>query len=112
MPVAWLHGLHDFEGWSGVAVIVGINLDQLRVVIPGYQWRVKSTASHHIDILGMIYNFRIVTTPRDCELVWDRGWCYFGRDEGTFIRAVLAAMAWDGSDESEPLGFDKRVGAG
>ena len=74
--------------------------------------RIKATDAYHIDVLTMLYNFRIVTTPKAAPLVWDRGWCYFGNDEATFVRAVLAALAWDGSDDSEPAGYDKRVGVG
>lgn len=59
----------------------------------------------------MLYNWRIVTTPKSCPMVIDRGWCYQGRHLDGFLPAVLAAMAWDGSDETEPAGYFKRAGA-
>lgn len=74
-------------------------------------WRVKETPTHFIDVLEMIWNYRIVTTPKSCELVWDRGWCYQGKDFAAFMTVVLAAQAWDGSDETEPEGYFKVAGA-
>jgi len=74
-------------------------------------WRVKETATHWVDVVPMIYNWRVCTTPKSCPLVYDRGWCYQGTDAATFVAAVLAAWAWDGSDETEPAGYLKRAGA-
>jgi hypothetical protein len=74
-------------------------------------WRVKETGAHWIDVMPMIYNWRIVTTPKSCPLVYDRGWCYQGTGPAAFTAAVLAAWAWDGSDETEPPGYLKRAGA-
>ena len=75
------------------------------------QWRVNETATHYIDILEMIFNWRIVTTPKSCPLVWDRGWCYQGKDLAAFLTVVAMAQAWDGSDETEPEGYFKVAGA-
>jgi hypothetical protein len=74
-------------------------------------WRVKETPTHYVDVLEMIWNYRIVTTPKSCELVWDRGWCYQGKDLAAFLAVMCAAMEWDGSDETEPEGYFKVAGA-
>ncbi len=81
----------------------------LQVIDGGY--RVKETPDHYIDVLQMIYNWRVVTTPKSCPLVIDRGWCYQGQGLAGFVPAVLAALAWDGSDATEPPGYFKRAGA-
>lgn len=90
----------------------------------GFRVRLSEDGRHHLDVLRMLFNWRLVTTPTAGPLagqVYDRGWCYFGHgvtDEGVertmgaaFRAAVLAALAWDGSDDTEPNGYDKRVGS-
>lgn len=74
-------------------------------------WRVKETPTHWIDVIPMIFNWRVVTVPKAFPLLVDRGWCYQGTGPAAFTAAVLAALAWDGSDESEPAGYFKRAGA-
>jgi hypothetical protein len=81
----------------------------LQVIDGGY--RVKETGTHYIDVLEMFFNWRVVTTPKSCELVWDRGWCYQGTGLAGFLPAVLAALAWDGDGSTEPPGYFKRAGA-
>jgi hypothetical protein len=72
-------------------------------------WRVKTNVAgtHYIDVLAMMFNFRIVETPVDCPLVYDRYWCYEGRGAGSFVRTVLAAQTWDGAPDTEPEGWNK-----
>lgn len=67
--------------------------------VPGYQGglRVKETSTHFVDILPMIYTWRVVETPKAAPDSYDRGWCYTAR-----TAAVLAAMAWDPEVHSEP----------
>lgn len=76
-----------------------------------YGYRVKTTAAHHIDLYRMIYNWRIVTVPVGAPMFIDRGWCYQGTGLNGFLPAALAAIAWDGSDTTEPAGYFKRAGA-
>lgn len=76
-----------------------------------YGYRIKTTSTHHIDIYRMIFNWRIVTVPVNASMFVDRGWCYQGTGLHGFLPAVLAAVMWDGSDETEPPGYFKRVGA-
>lgn len=74
-------------------------------------WRVKETATHYVEVIPMLYNWRLVRTPKVSPLTYDRGWCYQGTGPATFTTVVLAAWAWDGSDETEPAGYFKRAGA-
>jgi hypothetical protein len=94
-----------FEDAAGTA------LTPLRLDDQIYGYRVKQAGNHYIDILRMIFNWRIVTTPVDEPMFIDRGWCYQGTGLAGFLPAALAAMAWDGSDETEPAGYFKRAGA-
>jgi hypothetical protein len=54
-----------------------------------------------------LFNFRIVLTPTDDATCYVRHWCYSGNDTTAFIVVMLAAYAWDGSLNSEPLGWNK-----
>lgn len=70
-------------------------------------WRIKRTDWHYIDVLRMLFSFRVVTTPINFPAVYDRHWCYNGNDAATLIRAVVAAAMWDGRDDTEPTGWNK-----
>lgn len=76
-----------------------------------YGYRIKSTLTHHIDIYRMIFNWRIITVPKNAPMFVDRGWCYQGTGLAGFLPAALAAIAWDGANDTEPAGYFKRVGA-
>lgn len=82
---------------------------KLTVIDGGY--RIKETETHYIDVMRMLFNWRITTTPKDFPFVYDRGWCYQGTGIIGFLPAALAAIAWDGSDDTEPAGYFKRAGA-
>jgi hypothetical protein len=75
-------------------------------------WRVKTAGTHYLDVMRQIWNWRLVTTPLDDPLGYDRGWCYAGTGPASFLAAVLAAMAWDGADGTEPEGWNKNVQTG
>lgn len=70
-------------------------------------WRVKSTDRYHLDVMVMAFNYRLVTTDRRMPQVYDRYWCYAGKSPAVLLRAVAAAFAWDGSDDTEPEGWSK-----
>jgi hypothetical protein len=72
-------------------------------------WRVKTNdaGTHYVDILRMAYNYRIVLTPIDSPLVYDRFWCYVGTSPNDFLRVAAAAAVWDGALDTEPLGWNK-----
>lgn len=72
-------------------------------------WRIKTNTAgtHYIDILVQTFNYRVCTTPVGCPMVYDRYWCFAGRTQTDLLRTVLAAMAWDGADGTEPIGWNK-----
>lgn len=70
-------------------------------------FRVKETDRYYLDVMQMLFNWRLCCTRKDCELVYDRSWCYVGRDQLAFLTAVFAALEWDGSDDTEPVGWNK-----
>lgn len=84
--------------------------DELEQILDGDRvigWRVKSTDTHHLDVMVMAFNYRLVTTCRTMPMVYDRYWCYAGRSPAVLLAAVAAAFAWDGSDDTEPEGWSK-----
>jgi hypothetical protein len=68
---------------------------------------VSDTGTHLIHVMPMIYNWRVTRTPKDDPSGADRAWCYYGTGEDVFVKAVLAAHAWDGADDTAPAGWDK-----
>lgn len=71
--------------------------------------RVKTVGKYHIEVISMAYNWRVHTIRVDGHpLEWSvRFWCYQGRGAASFTAAVLAAQAWDGADDTEPVGWIK-----
>lgn len=67
---------------------------------------VKETATHYIDLVPMIYNVRVVMTPKDAPLGYDAGWCYPG-----LLEAAAAVEAWDPDTQHRPEGFIKEAAA-
>ena len=90
---------------------------KLTPITGGYH--VKDAGEHCIDVLMMMYNWRIVLSPKtpEAHACVDAAFCYFGhgfypdgqpRDMNqAFLRAVMAAEIWDG--HGEPVGYDKRA---
>ena len=68
-------------------------------------WRLHSTETHHVDVLSMLYNDRVAWTPvgQPAGLeTYERYWCY-PKGGAAFHAAVL----WDGSADTEPVGWIK-----
>lgn len=68
--------------------------------------------THCVDILDMIYNFRIVESrrfPGYPHAFYDRGWCIAGKGTEGFHRALSRAMEWAGDPAGEPEGWIKRT---
>ncbi len=55
-----------------------------------------------VQVIPMLFNDRLVLTPKSCEGIYDHGWCY---PKGG--AAHLAAMLWDPDTEGEPAGAIK-----
>lgn len=72
-------------------------------------YTVGETADFFVDIVPMIYNHRVVLTPKlpdgSAADWWTVGWCY-----PTLLAAVAAVTVWDPAFEAEPVGYIKRVG--
>lgn len=75
-------------------------------------FRVKTVGAYHVDVLRMLVNWRLVTTPVAFPDVVDRGWCYLGTGPVSFVAVVLAANAWDVADDTEPAGWFKNLQTG
>lgn len=67
-------------------------------------WHVGETATHFVDIIPMIFNHRLVLTPKACPQTYDAGWCYPSLDA-----ALVAFALWDIELEPEPSGYIKRA---
>lgn len=78
-----------------------LDLDQWGTVTLG-EW-----GGYLIQIMSMIFNDRLVLTPKTATWGHDFGWCY---DKGG--AAGLAALVWNPQTEGEPVGFKKRASAG
>lgn len=105
--------LERFQGALDDFVFPGVGavkLEALWLEDRIYGYRVKTTTTHHIDLYRMIFNWRIVTVPVDAPDFVDRSWYYQGTGLAGFLPAALAAVAWDGSDDTEPPGYFKRAG--
>ena len=85
-------------------------------------WHIKDLSDGNcIDVLQMIYNYRVVLSDSGYDgtphMGVVHGWCYFGhgQDEDgkprnmttALVAAMLAAQAWDG--EGSPAGYDKQA---
>jgi hypothetical protein len=70
-------------------------------------FRVRETETHYIDVAEMLFNWRVVATPKNFPYVYDAAYCYVGKDVPTFMRAVLGARVWGGPGTGDPPGYDK-----
>lgn len=68
-------------------------------------FRLFEQESHYVDLLQMIYTWRLVTTSKRSPLTYDRHWCY-----ETYLGAVVAAILWqEFAEDDEPQGWVKAV---
>jgi hypothetical protein len=95
---------HDASVAAKLSVIFSTPIEQIE---GGF--RVAESDVSYVDVHRMLTNWRVVRTLRATE-DWDRGYCYFGNDVLTLLRAVGAALKWDADDISRhPLDWDKNV---
>jgi hypothetical protein len=85
-------------------------MDGIEPIDGGY--RIGETETHIIDVMRMLYNWRITTTPKHSPLTYDGGWCYVGTDPGTFLKAVVAAKIMIETGADQPCGWNKNVMTG
>jgi hypothetical protein len=96
---------------TSTAAKLSVLLGHMVIAIDG-GFRVHETETHYIDVMRMIFNWRVSRTPKVNPLTYDRGWCYYGNGLDTLMRAVMAAKNWDGADNTEPELWDKDVFTG
>lgn len=63
--------------------------------------------THWVDVLEMLYNYRIALTLKAVPCLYVAHWCYAGKSRANLWRTVLAAVAWDGAVGTEPDGWNK-----
>lgn len=87
----------------------------------GYHVRDSEDGLYCIDIMRMLYNWRIVRSPKNEGIsehrLVDGGWCFYGHgldDQGkertmatAQMRAAMVALVWDG--QGDPPMFDRRA---
>ena len=69
-------------------------------------YRVKTQDAHHLDVRPMFAQFRLVEIPVAEERDLARYWCYV-----SFEAAVLAALVWEVSADTVPVGWTRAGGA-
>lgn len=58
---------------------------------------------HFYDLVPMLFNHRLVITPKESLYRWVWGWCFDGP-----VEAILAMRVWDPETQNEPVGWKKR----
>lgn len=66
---------------------------------------VAELRDYWIDVVPMIFNHRVVLTPKANPEGYEVGWCY-----PDALAAFAALLVWDPYVQPEPLGYIKRVG--
>lgn len=93
----------DLLGWAREAHGV-----ELAPIEGGFHVKPAAVEGLCIDVMRMIFNWRVVRSDHT-HWFMDRGWCYQGTGRATFLRALGAAIAWDGADNTQPTGWIKRA---
>lgn len=76
--------------------------DQVQLNDTGTAYIVRETERVSVEVTRMLFNDRIIVVPKAHPMTVERHWCY---RQGP--AAILAAMAWDGADATEPVGWIK-----
>ncbi|MFW5415055.1 hypothetical protein J0910_00475 [Nocardiopsis sp. CNT-189] len=72
-------------------------------------WRVRDIGPMRIEVMEMIFNWRLTISYRAHPMLLEGGWCYFGRTWDVFQRTVRAAHTFDPATQAAPEGFDKEA---
>lgn len=65
-----------------------------------YGYRVLETATHYIDVVPLVFGWRVHTIRKDAPSWGERWWRYEFLDD-----AVEAVLSWEGTDHTEPAGW-------
>jgi len=101
-----LAAISDDEVFANLAATLS-ELTGTKVTVTDGGFRVKETPTHWVDVVRMIYNWRVARTPKDAPMTYDRHWCFAGTGWKSLVVAVLAATEWDGGDATDPPGWNK-----
>lgn len=86
-------------------------MNDVQPIDGGWHVKVREDGECCIDVLRMLYSYRVVLTLHPGHAFIEHGWCYFAQDRRTMPQAlaaaVLAAQAWDGY--GAPVGYDKQA---
>ena len=73
-------------------------------------YRLAEGDDWYVEVHRMLYNWRLVVGLAELDGVsYEKGYCYFGTDQATLAKAILAARAWEDPLDTDPVGFDKRA---
>lgn len=104
--MAWVFKLVDKAKQTSVAEYLCVDL-----VDGGYSVRRNRAGTHTTYLFALARGvWYLMWAPNDTPNVADRTWSYdWGPDnEPPFRRAMLAAIDWDGSADTEPTGYTER----
>lgn len=76
--------------------------------------RVKIVNGLNVDLLRMLYDWRIATSRVDTPTMYERGWCYIGysTSDGAFHTALVDAVRWPGTGDTEPERWNRCLQTG
>lgn len=72
-------------------------------------FEVAEDETHTFYVMELIFNWRVCTSPFTNPFTYDTGYCYVGKGEQTFLRAVGAALVWAREGADGPTGWNKNV---
>ncbi|WP_304452875.1 hypothetical protein [Nocardiopsis sp. YSL2] len=76
--------------------------------VPGV-WHIRDNDPIRVELMEMLFNWRVTIAFIRHPMLIEGGWCYFGRGWDVFQRAVQAAHAFDPAAQAAPEGFDKEA---
>lgn len=92
-------------------------LSAIEPIVGGWHVKTRDDGRYCIDVLMMLFNYRLVLSEIDHTKGIVHGWCYFGHGidangmprtmAAAYLNAMVAALAWDGY--GEPAGYDKQA---
>lgn len=96
---------------GAVLTVPGADGTQLTATLTDLElvWQIRDVGPMRIQLMEMLFNWRIALQFTHMPGFVEGGWCYFGRGWDVFQRAVAAAHAFDPAREDAPAGFDKEV---
>lgn len=86
-------------------------MNELTPIDGGWCIKVRDDGEYCIDVMQMLFSYRVVLSIHPGHMFIEHGWCYFAQGQRTMpqalMAAVLAANVWDGY--GAPMGYDKQA---